>query len=70
MFTANAQLNVLSGPAPTGDRLLHQRSNAFAIEHREGIRVHDLFRPIEVDELGRIIARKTERRLRQVVRPE
>ena len=70
MFAANSQLNVFSRLASTCDGLLHQRSNAFAVEHGKRIRIHDFRRLVEVNEFGGIIARETERGLRQIVRPE
>ena len=70
VLTADAELNPWASFSAAGDGLPHQRPHPFSIEYREGICVHNIGRSIKIDELRRIVARETERGLREVVRPE
>ena len=70
VFTADAELNARAGLPSSGNGLLHQRTDSLSIEDGEGIGLHNIGGSIEIDELGRIVAGETERRLSQVVRAE
>ena len=56
VFTTDTQLDVGPCPAPSGNGLPHQRSDALSIKHGEGIRFHDVASPVVIDEFCRIVA--------------
>jgi hypothetical protein len=70
VLTADAELNPGTGFSTADDGLLHQGPYPFSIEHREGIRFHNVGGSIKIDELRRIIAGEPKRGLGKVVRPE
>ncbi len=70
MLTADAQLDVGARLSSTIDRGAHERSHPFTIQHREGIGFEDVDGLVMIDEFRRIVAGKSERRLREVVRAE
>jgi hypothetical protein len=70
MLTADAEFNPRPGFPTADDGLLHQGPYTFSIEHRKGVRFHDVGSTVKIDELGRIITGETKRGLGEVVRPE
>jgi hypothetical protein len=70
VLTADAELNPRTGFPAADDGLLHQGPHSLPIEHREGVRFHDVGGTVKIDELRCIITGETKRGLRKVVRPE
>src|SRR5687768_11944222 len=55
MFTTDAELDARPGFPATHDRLLHERTDALAVEHRERIRLHQVCRLVVIDELRSVV---------------
>ena len=55
VLAANTELDAGARRTACCNRLLHQRSNTFPIENGKGIRIHDVRRPVKINELGCVV---------------
>src|SRR5947208_1998785 len=70
MFAADSDFQVRSGGPALFKSHLHQTADALAVQFLERVRLQDSFRQIIHNNLTRVVTRKTERRLGQIIRAE
>ena len=70
VFAADAELDVRADAAPALNAEAHHRTDAFLVDRRERIALHDFQADVVADERSGVVSAHAERRLRQVVRPE
>ena len=68
MLTADADLQLRSGPPAVLDRNANQSSDTALVERLEGVRGQHALIDVVRQELAHVIATEAERHLRQVVR--
>ena len=70
MFAADAALEVLARAAALEHRLADELAHAVAVENLERVVLEDALLEVDGQELADVVARESERHLRQVVRAE